>query len=74
MTEFELTGKRVELIRMEDPYTDLKPGSLGTIQGKDDMGNIHVKWDNGSKLSLVPEIDEYKILESKRILSFKNFK
>lgn len=68
-----LTGKRVMLVRMEDPYTNLKSGDEGTINGTDDMGHILVKWDNGSSLSLLPEIDEYEILESKKLLFLKKF-
>lgn len=58
-----LAGKRIELIRMEDPYTNLKEGDMGTIQFTDDIGQIHVKWDNGSTLSINPEIDEWDIIE-----------
>jgi hypothetical protein len=58
-----LAGKRIELIRMEDPYTNLKQGDKGTIQFTDDIGQIHVKWDSGSTLAIVPEIDEYDIIE-----------
>ena len=60
-----MENKRVKLIRMEDPYTDLKKGDEGTITGKDSLGQILVKWDNGSTLSLIPEIDEYQIIEEK---------
>jgi len=73
MRESELTGKRVTIIRMEDPYTDLRPGSKGTIKGEDDMGHILVKWDNGSGLSLIPEVDEYHIEESVKIRRFLEF-
>ncbi len=74
MRESELTGKRVAIIRMEDPYTELRPGSKGTITGEDDMGHIHVKWDNGSSLNLIPQIDEYEIIEeSKKIQRFLEF-
>lgn len=73
MFESDLTGKRVVLIRMEDPYTKLRPGMKGTIRGVDGIGNILVNWDNGSTLSLVPEVDEYKIMESKNIRSFLEF-
>jgi len=51
-------GKRVELIRMEDPYTDLKKGDMGTVKGVDRIGQIMVNWDNGSTLSLIPDLDE----------------
>jgi hypothetical protein len=60
-----MENKRVRLIRMEDPYTNLKMGDEGTIEGEDSMGQILVKWDNGSTLSLIPEIDEYQIIENK---------
>lgn len=60
----DLVGKRIELIRMEDPYTKLKKGDKGTCVGVDDMNHILMKWDNGSTLSMIPDIDEYKIVES----------
>ena len=43
-------GCRVELIRMPDPQTNLKPGDQGTVTIVDDIGTIHVQWDNGSSL------------------------
>jgi hypothetical protein len=46
---------------MEDDYTKLKPGDEGTIQYIDDMNTIHVKWDNGEHLGLLPDVDEYQI-------------
>lgn len=73
MRETELTGKRVELIRMEDPYTNLKPGDKGTIKGEDDMNHILVSWDNGSSLNLIKDVDEYKIEENFRIRKFYEF-
>lgn len=54
--------KRIKLIRMDDPFTDLGYGSEGTIEFVDDLGQIHVKWDNGSSLALIPEFDEYEII------------
>ena len=56
------TGDRIELIRTTDPYTDLGPGDQGTVEFIDDMGTVHIKWDNGSNLGLVPGEDRYKIL------------
>jgi hypothetical protein len=73
MFDLELTGKRVTLIRMEDPYTDLRPGDKGTIKGEDHMGHILVNWDRGSSLSLVPDVDEYYINESSKIRKFLEF-
>ena len=59
----QLKGKRIELISTTDPYTDLKPGDRGTVDFVDDMGTIHVNWDNDSQLGLVPGEDHYKLLE-----------
>ena len=46
-------GTRVELVRMDDPYTKIPEGTKGTVQVVDDTGTIHVKWDNGSSLGVV---------------------
>jgi hypothetical protein len=59
----QLKDKRIELISTSDPYTELKPGDLGTVDFVDDMGTIHITWDNGSQLGLVPGEDQYKIVE-----------
>ena len=45
-------GCRVELVRMEDPFTTLKAGDRGTVQHVDDIGTIFVAWDNGSGLGI----------------------
>jgi len=59
----KLTGKRVRLISMDDPYTKLKTGDEGTITFVDGIGQIHVDWDNGSSLALIPDEDRYVLLD-----------
>lgn len=54
-------GLRIELIQMEDMH-GVPPGTQGTVDYVDDAGNIHMKWDNGSTLSLIEEIDKFKRL------------
>lgn len=55
----ELTrGARVELIRVDDPYTELRPGDRGTVQRlhpADAIGGrrLDVAWDSGSRLTLL---------------------
>lgn len=44
-------GCRVELDRMEDVQAPPE-GTLGTVVFVDDIGTIHVKWDNGSSLGV----------------------
>jgi hypothetical protein len=56
-----LKGKRITLIRMNDDPNPIKANEQGTIRGEDGMGHIHVDWDNGRSLSLIPGVDVYKI-------------
>ena len=56
-------GTRVELILMNDPYSNsLKPGDRGTVTDVDDIGSVFVDWDNGSKLAVVYGPDKIKVL------------
>ena len=59
----DLAGKRIELIFTTDKYTTIKPGDRGTVDIVDDLGTIHINWDNGSQLGLIPGEDHYRILE-----------
>lgn len=47
------SGARVELVRMDDPYSRLKPGDRGTVNFIDDTGTIFCRWDCGSSLGVV---------------------
>lgn len=46
-------GTRVELVSMNDPYTNLKPGDKGTVNFVDDTATVFVNWDNSSTLGVV---------------------
>jgi len=55
---------RVELVNTTDPYTKLQPGDQGTVQSVDDSGTVHVVWDSGENLGMVPEAgDEIKLVD-----------
>ena len=56
-------GTRVMLIRMSDPYTNLRQGDQGTVMMVDDIGTIHVNWDCGSSLGVVFGVDECRRIE-----------
>ena len=58
-------GTKIELIKMYDLQAP-SPKTIGIVEGVDDLGHILVKWDNGSSLSLVENVDEFIILESER--------
>jgi len=55
------TGARVELIHMNDCQSP-PVGTCGTILGIDAIGDVLVRWDNGSMLSLIPDVDECRVL------------
>ena len=51
-------GTRITLRYMEDPQAP-PPGTKGTVAYVDDIGQIGVKWDTGSSLSLIPGVDSF---------------
>mgnify|MGYP006277259213 FL=1 len=55
-------GKRIKLISMNDPYP-IESGTLGTIIDVDGIGQYRVHWDNGRSLSVIPNEDQFEILE-----------
>jgi hypothetical protein len=57
----DLAGKRVELIYMNDNQAPAA-GTKGTVRKVDDIGTIHVNWDNGSSLGLIKDEDIFKVI------------
>lgn len=55
-------GTRVRLISMNDVQAP-PVGTEGTVQYVDDAGTVHVHWDTGGSLGLVPGADEWEIVE-----------
>lgn len=51
-------GTRITLHSMDDPHAP-SPGTKGTVFHVDGMGQIGVKWDTGSSLSLIPGEDSF---------------
>ena len=71
-----MTQKQVERIRdqyppgtrlccdeMPDDPRPIESGTLGTVMGVDDAGQIMMKWDNGRSLSLIPGVDSFHTIE-----------
>ena len=52
-------GSRVELRSMDDPLSPVPAGIKGTVLFVDDAGQIHMQWDNGRTLALVPGVDSF---------------
>ena len=55
-------GDRVQLLYTSDGYTNLEPGDEGEVVFVDDTGTVHVKWDRGSSLGLIPDIDRWAVI------------
>jgi hypothetical protein len=60
-------GTRVELVRMNDPYTKLRPGDLGTVDFIDDAGTTFCIWDIGSTLGVAYGEDEICLHDNKAV-------
>ncbi len=52
-------GTRLELLYMEDPYV-ISEGTVGEADFVDDIGSIHMKWENGRGLALIPGVDKFR--------------
>lgn len=55
-------GTRVMLLSMEDPWAPVPSGTRGTVELVDDIGQIHMKWNNGRTIALVPGEDSFRKL------------
>ncbi len=49
---------KIKLIYMEDVQA-VPPGTCGKVICVDSAGTIHMKWENGSSLGLIPEEDNF---------------
>ena len=52
-------GDRVELVKMDDIQAP-PVGTHGTVRFVDDIGTVHVSWDNGSSLGAAMGADIIK--------------
>ena len=51
-------GCKVVLHHMDDPQAP-PSGTVGEVIFVDDIGQIHVKWETGSSLALIPSVDSF---------------
>lgn len=55
-------GTRLVLEYMDDPYAPVESGTRGSVQAVDDAGQIHMAWDNGRTLAVIPGLDTFRKL------------
>lgn len=65
-----IKGDRVRAVHFApcesiDDNQTVPPGTEGTVTFIDDAGTVHVAWDNGSRLGLLPDADKWEILTTK---------
>jgi hypothetical protein len=54
-------GKRIKCIYMNDS-NPVPPQTKGTVDHVDDIGTLHVKWDNGRTLGIVSGEDIFILI------------
>ena len=54
-------GTKLRLVHMDDVQAPPK-GTIGEVTCVDDIGSVHVKWETGSSLAVIPEIDKVQKL------------
>ena len=57
-----LEGKRIRLTEDMDDPQPIRKNEEGTIKFTDGIGQIHVKWDSGRSLAVIPNVDKFVIL------------
>ena len=59
-------GTKVELIHMEDAQA-VESGTKGVVNYVDDIGQVHVNWENGRTLALVPSVDSFRVVSKPQL-------
>ncbi len=76
------TNKKTEVNKMNDEWArnhelskeikkEYPAGTRGTVDHVDDQAQIHMHWDNGRTLSLVPGVDNFRKLTEEELESEK---
>ena len=55
-------GTIIRLISMNEDPRPVLSGSYGVVKSIDDLCQIHMEWEDGSNLALVPGIDDFEVL------------
>lgn len=58
LKEYYKPGTKVKLVRMQDPFTHIPPGTIGDVLCVDDEGTLHTLWSTGVTLGVVFGEDE----------------
>lgn len=56
-------GTKIKLLQDMDDIQPIKAGQIGIVEYIDSEGSLHMRWDNGSGLAIIPEIDKFEVME-----------
>ena len=56
-------GTTLELIEMQGEK-QMRKGLRGVVTHIDDAAQVHVRWQNGSSLAIIPEVDKFIIVQN----------
>ena len=55
---------KLQMITMRNEKYPVPPGTFGEVTHIDDIGNIHVRWQNCSSLAIIPEVDSFRVVRA----------
>ena len=55
-------GTRIKLEHMNDSMHPVPDGVRGSVRFIDDAGQLHMDWDNGRSLAVIPNVDKFRKL------------
>ena len=56
-------GTTLELVEMQGEK-QMPKGLRGVVTHIDDAAQVHVRWQNGSSLAIIPEVDKFMIVQN----------
>ena len=62
-TQTNIVGKQIRMVEMVDDPQPIESGTIGVIYHVDSLGTIHVHWENGRTLGVVPNVDKYEVVD-----------
>ena len=58
-------GTRVKCVHINDPWSPIYPGEEGVVEHVDDVGTIHIRWDNGRRFGAALGEDKVAVINGK---------
>ena len=55
-------GTKIKMLEDMDDKYPIKKGTIGVVNYIDNEGQLHMNWENGRTLAVVPEIDKFEII------------